>query len=115
MSQGFCHLGGVVVELGGELLRHVLGVAGAAKIEYHGCGKLSVVNGDLRGAKTIFLETCVLHCATRIFAAQLVENGASQHAFALAVDKHDFLPHVFLIGFHHLAELVELIVQHVGA
>ena len=64
--------------------------------------------------KPVLTETGILGFATRIFASQLIEQCFAQHSLALSVDKHNSRTGMLHIGIHHLAELVELIIEHIG-
>ena len=69
---------------------------------------------DLCRPKTIFLETGILPFATRIFALELIKNGLTQHSFTLAMNEHNALTLLIFILLHHLNELLQLVLQHIG-
>ena len=70
--------------------------------------------GDLCRPEPIFLETGILPFATRILALEFIKDSLTQNSFTLAMDEHYALTLLLLVLLHHLNELLELVLQHIG-
>ena len=72
-----------------------------------------LLDRDLGGTISIFLERGILPGVSLMAIAEIVDESPPQHALAFAVDENNALALLVGILGQHLAELVELIVQDV--
>ena len=67
-----------------------------------------------RSPEAVLLEGGILCLAGGVLAAQLVEQGLTQHAVTLTVDEDDTLFALLAVLVHHLAEAVKLVIEYLA-